>query len=756
MIDLEKDTPIEYSKQSRDYQVFKYVYNALFNQVKMYTDLIRNFWTDDIDNKLLLLRSYTLNFIPYYQWTDNDLRGATNNFKYLMRRKGTKSAIKDCLEILARIKGISLIGTDVQVTDTGLIKLYINEEIADTGNIENLLRYILPAGHYYEIIKYSKQSGDVETDLIVDNSFGLASEGNGGLDSYYYSYDLYLPTDGETYKLPVYTYNYQPGMIITGIEGNLDLTPRIQIYGKTYGAYDPYSTEQSDTMYFNNSEQSVGGSGVSDLVSYIVLKNVDETKFNRIIYNDSIIMSGTDAGVYEGKFDTSKFKALTSEGTEIPDIRFEIGREPSLTITRLPIKLVGTKVVNEYNGHVQSNNIFSIDSPDSSYIKTYSRFVTKARGTNINKNDDVYWQRLDLCLSKIYYARWGEPGIPLANEVLGAQKPNPNFDITIDDGYLNIIPNTNWKIIITINNEEVWFSRQTYYTPITYTAEATGISENDFSITCLRTQAIHAGTYKSNWHVSLLNENYSYNDDQSNIEYIGGKLTIKPIPIDNITINYPDNLTPTRYLYSGKKFEKLINRYPDDFEVIVNTNSSYTGELEIINEPYPPVIISTKIKSIDLITSKYRDSQLSDKSTSDPFIFGPDAGTYIAENFDIFGIDTSSKGSISVPALEERDFEISNWTINWPQETIDTARISIIANDQENYVGIPVEELNLTATISGVSGDMVNPVYSFEVENYDPETSPPGDYTINIIYNPDENKNYRIRTQSGVLHLIEE
>lgn len=42
MINLEKDTPVEYSKQSRDYQVFVFLYNALFNQVKMYVDLIKN------------------------------------------------------------------------------------------------------------------------------------------------------------------------------------------------------------------------------------------------------------------------------------------------------------------------------------------------------------------------------------------------------------------------------------------------------------------------------------------------------------------------------------------------------------------------------------------------------------------------------------------------------------------------------------------------------------------------------------------
>ena len=193
MIDLEKDTPIEYSKQSRDYQVFRYVYNALFNQVKMYVDLIRNIWTDNIDDKLLLLRSYTLNFIPYYQWANDDLRGATNNFRYLVRSKGTVAAIKSCLEILARVHNSSLQGIDVEITGPGHIRIILGEDIADLGNVEDLLRYILPAGITYEIVKYANIDSSLKpTDILVSNKFDILDEYN----------------DAELY-IPHFSYNYQ-------------------------------------------------------------------------------------------------------------------------------------------------------------------------------------------------------------------------------------------------------------------------------------------------------------------------------------------------------------------------------------------------------------------------------------------------------------------------------------------------------------------------------------------------------------------
>ena len=167
MIDLEKDTPIEYSKQSRDYQVFRFLYTVLFNQVKMYADLIKNIWTDNIDPKLLDLRAYTLNFIPRYQWDNSDLLGTTNNFKYLLRTKGTTGAIKSCLEILARVHGIELTGTNVEVIGPGKIRLILNEKVADTGSIEDLLRYILPAGITYEIIKYSQEDSNVYENIVA-------------------------------------------------------------------------------------------------------------------------------------------------------------------------------------------------------------------------------------------------------------------------------------------------------------------------------------------------------------------------------------------------------------------------------------------------------------------------------------------------------------------------------------------------------------------------------------------------------------
>lgn len=66
MIDVVKMTPKEYSDKSRDYQVLARLYTALFNISKMYADDLE-VWNPDIDNKLITLRSRTINFVNRHQ-----------------------------------------------------------------------------------------------------------------------------------------------------------------------------------------------------------------------------------------------------------------------------------------------------------------------------------------------------------------------------------------------------------------------------------------------------------------------------------------------------------------------------------------------------------------------------------------------------------------------------------------------------------------------------------------------------------------
>lgn len=154
MIDTIKMTPLKYSTQSRDYQVIARLYTALFNLSKMYIDN-NHFWTNDIDKKLSRLRSFTLNFRNKYEWDLDELKVVSSCFKYLMFRKGTKTALIYCIYILMRLKNLEGVITEDNVEIEGnLITIKIPENLTSLGAIEDLIRYLIPAGYTYRVIKY--------------------------------------------------------------------------------------------------------------------------------------------------------------------------------------------------------------------------------------------------------------------------------------------------------------------------------------------------------------------------------------------------------------------------------------------------------------------------------------------------------------------------------------------------------------------------------------------------------------------------
>ena len=160
MIDIIKQTPEEYSLQSRDYQVLARLYTAVFNYSKMYIDNL-SIWDSNIDNKLVTLRAKTLNFDIKHSWDLDELEAVTSCFKYLMRTKGTVTSIKYCINILLRVLGLSSQLQNENITiDTDTYNITIKADVTNltSGIIEDLLAYLLPTGWNFRVIQYSSYS----------------------------------------------------------------------------------------------------------------------------------------------------------------------------------------------------------------------------------------------------------------------------------------------------------------------------------------------------------------------------------------------------------------------------------------------------------------------------------------------------------------------------------------------------------------------------------------------------------------------
>lgn len=160
MIDIIKQTPAEYSNQSRDYQIIARLYTMLFNYSKLYID-DTNIWDSSIDNKLINLRAKTLNFDARHTWDFDDLEAVTSCFKYLVRKKGTSVCFRYCINILLRSLGMTSALNEQNITidtDSKMVIVRADVTALASGIIEDLIAYLLPAGWTYRVIKYVSYS----------------------------------------------------------------------------------------------------------------------------------------------------------------------------------------------------------------------------------------------------------------------------------------------------------------------------------------------------------------------------------------------------------------------------------------------------------------------------------------------------------------------------------------------------------------------------------------------------------------------
>lgn len=478
MIDLIKDTPVEYSKQSRDYQVFRGVYNSIFNQVKMYTDLINGIWTDHIDNKLLDLRSYTLNFIPKFEWDNDDLRGVTNCFRHLLRTKGTRGAILECLDILSRVHGISLGVTGVELTEDGAVQLTISEDIADIGNIEDLFRYILPAGLAYEIIKYKVIDSAAQANIVVDNRLYVDSE--------YATSELYLPNGEKGYAIPRKSatsessgslIDYSTGMIVTdGKERDLPFSAvkiivKANNNSKEYGQPDPALSASAVTTGF---PLPVSTAGMKLDIAREPGEEVDVYTIN--------VSGDSEQGMYTiTSFESGNFTITRRKASVIADnVTVTYGETPSFTMSL-------DNVLNNDIATVRSKFSLYTSESDISRVGRYTIYVSgdSESGEPVLKN--YYFSKVSGVLNVVQ--RIVNVVANNLSKVYGESDPTFTVtitpDVTIDYTTSRTLGEDvgNYTITITGETSQGDYSVQYQNGQLTITAKPLKITSNSNSFT---------------------------------------------------------------------------------------------------------------------------------------------------------------------------------------------------------------------------------------------------------------------------------
>ena len=119
MVKTELLVPSNYYTRSRDFQLMGRALDCVFNSAKLYSDMIQySSICKNTDRRLLDLITRTIGFESKRQYDNEDLFILCSAFKNILQRKGTISAVEDCVRVLLKSQNID---KPFKVIDSGAI-----------------------------------------------------------------------------------------------------------------------------------------------------------------------------------------------------------------------------------------------------------------------------------------------------------------------------------------------------------------------------------------------------------------------------------------------------------------------------------------------------------------------------------------------------------------------------------------------------------------------------------------------------------
>lgn len=159
IIRFENNVPDNYLISSRDYQALLRLFTFGINSSKFDIDNIKNLNDASyVNSRLLNLLSLKVGFFTKEEFKDQYLREVLKVFSLIVKKKGTRQAIYDAINLYfraCRYNGDYVV--EINNKDNlqpYMIRIGITKESKDIILLEEILKYILPAGYLYEIFKY--------------------------------------------------------------------------------------------------------------------------------------------------------------------------------------------------------------------------------------------------------------------------------------------------------------------------------------------------------------------------------------------------------------------------------------------------------------------------------------------------------------------------------------------------------------------------------------------------------------------------
>jgi hypothetical protein len=163
MVKVQRNVPDYYYDESRDFQLIGRIFESVLNHSKTATDIIVNTpLSQKYDVSLIDLVTLTIGFESKRKYDVPNLMALISSFKSILKIKGTKKSIEDCVRVLLKAQNINedfQVVVDTSTSEVGEetiynrdVLIYIPKEVKDVALLEDMLDYVLPAGFNYSII----------------------------------------------------------------------------------------------------------------------------------------------------------------------------------------------------------------------------------------------------------------------------------------------------------------------------------------------------------------------------------------------------------------------------------------------------------------------------------------------------------------------------------------------------------------------------------------------------------------------------
>lgn len=175
MFRIEDNVPHYYVDHSRDFQLFCRLYDIAFTSVKRDIDNVINF-SDcyKCPDRLLDLLAVRVGFFDYKSLPTDALRMILAAFPYIMKHKGTITAIKECINLFLRYNKSQNVEYEID-SSGGNVTLTLETTFGNEYILDILLAYVIPTGcrityQISNIYNFEEQLEPDELSLVVRTS----------------------------------------------------------------------------------------------------------------------------------------------------------------------------------------------------------------------------------------------------------------------------------------------------------------------------------------------------------------------------------------------------------------------------------------------------------------------------------------------------------------------------------------------------------------------------------------------------------